>query len=170
MRKPILLLDVDGVLAPGFFGERSDNLDWSFEPIVATDEASGQFRVMLSREMGAALMALDVDIHWLTTWRHHANTQIGPRIGLPQLPVLGDDNEEWPWKVLEVLKMLLRKEGPVFWIDDDALGYVASANLQSYVDDGDLIVICPDPTYGIRRHDIEYIAKVCGSLRRRAGR
>lgn len=60
---------------------------------------------------------------WATTWEHEANEWIGPRIGLPELPVV-----EWPrplrgdpsglhWKTRTLADYAGRR--PFAWIDDE---------------------------------------------------
>lgn len=45
----------------------------------------------LSLEIGHQLAALPCELVWATTWEDEDNVEIGPRIGLPQLPVVS-----WP--------------------------------------------------------------------------
>ena len=82
------------------------------------------FVVCLSPAMGARLAQLAVDIHWVTTWEHRADSAIAPLCGLPSgLPVLSplDEAEEWEldWKFLAVRRSVEGDPRPFVWIDDD---------------------------------------------------
>ena len=83
--RPLLLLDVDGVLNPA---GRSGSGYRRYEAVVA-----GQvYTLLLNRWHGTRLLELaeetGAELTWATTWEQHANAWIGPRIGLPELPVI----------------------------------------------------------------------------------
>jgi len=82
------------------------------------------FVVCLSPAIGARLARLAVDIQWVTTWEHRADSTIAPLCGLPSgLPVLTprDEAESWDldWKLIEVRRAVERDPRPFVWIDDD---------------------------------------------------
>lgn len=74
--RPLLYLDVDGVLSP-------DTPNEGF-----TEHAIGRLTVRISAEHGIWLRNLSTsyDLVWATTWEEHANEHIGPLLGLPPLP------------------------------------------------------------------------------------
>lgn len=126
--KPVLFLDIDGVLIPydpfqlcrpreGLI-EGTEWTDWE-EHIVAFRE--GEKLVALSAEMGTQLASLDVEIRWLTTWNPKANT-IGSLLGLPEsgyaaLPLPFGSR---PWKLHAVKDFVEEEPGrPFIWVDDD---------------------------------------------------
>ncbi|MBV6699026.1 hypothetical protein KV557_18205 [Kitasatospora aureofaciens] len=78
MPKPLLFLDVDGVLNPV-----CPHPDAGFD----THTLLG-YSVLLSARHGAWLRELSAtyELVWATTWEEHANTHIAPAIGLPPLP------------------------------------------------------------------------------------
>lgn len=116
--KPILLLDVDGVLNPFPFDARRSS-DWHFEEFIST-KASGGWTLHISKEMGDALWDLDCDIRWLTTWEDHAHHNIGgPVFGWPTLPVFFKDEGSFFWKADRVKRLLQKPGPPVIWVDDD---------------------------------------------------
>lgn len=88
LTKPILFLDVDGVLNP-------DSKPRFLKPLgfkryrIWDDSGYDRYTVWLNKSHGDWLKSLTdvVDIVWATTWNHHANRAIAGRIGLPQLPV-----------------------------------------------------------------------------------
>lgn len=116
---PLLFLDVDGPILP--FGERSMGCDpWD-------DEVDVQL-ARLDRSLGAQLLALPCRLVWATAWEEDANTEIGPRLGLPELPVViwpdsSDERERedvWfgvHWKTRALVDWA---DGRVFaWVDDE---------------------------------------------------
>ena len=97
---PILFLDVDGPLNPfaakptrrpsGYVTHRLMPAGWTG---TTRGRRPKPLRVWLNPDHGPALTGLPVELVWATTWEHEANRLIGPRIGLPSLPVV-----EWPRK------------------------------------------------------------------------
>ena len=114
--RPLLLIDVDGVLnplgvgpdlvPPGFVAHRLDGL-----------------RVLLAPDHGAWLASLtdEFDLVWSTSWEHDADRLIAERIGLPRgMPVISFTSQTgWTTKLHDVIRFV--GDRPVAWIDD-ALG------------------------------------------------
>jgi hypothetical protein len=127
--RPHLFLDVDGVLNAFELGLSSGTEmfdDFDVHEVEFEFEAGypRTFIVCLSPTMGARIAQLAVDIHWVTTWEHRADSAIAPLCGLPRgLPVLSplDEAEEWDldWKFLAVRRSVERDPRPFVWIDDD---------------------------------------------------
>ncbi|MFG1941419.1 HAD domain-containing protein [Nonomuraea sp. NPDC048826] len=84
--KPLLLLDVDGVLNP------TGHPTPDFRRYRCTI-GSSVYTVHLNQRHGPRLLELALEtgaeLVWATTWEQHANEWIAPRIGLPSLPVIG---------------------------------------------------------------------------------
>jgi hypothetical protein len=84
--RPLLLLDVDGVLnpmgrpAPPDYRSHRCTIDGEVYT-VQLNPAHGRLLLDLAASTGAELV-------WATTWEQHANDWIAPRIGLPALPVI----------------------------------------------------------------------------------
>ena len=85
--KPLLLLDVDGVLIPYAAPEQPIG----FLPYMLPGEW-----VWLSPRHGEWLRPLhdQFQLVWATGWEHHANHLIGPILGLPPLPVIEFPRDE----------------------------------------------------------------------------
>jgi hypothetical protein len=165
-RLPILFLDVDGPLNPfaakpfrrpsGYLAYRMRPAGWTETTFYGRPRS---LRVWLNPDHGAALAGLPVQLVWATTWGHEANRLIGPRIGLPQLPVV-----EWPdkeragtdglfWKTRHLAEYAAGR--PFAWVDDQispvdwrwcAEQYLAPSLLQPV-----------DPRFGLRQKDFATI-------------
>lgn len=144
--KPLLLIDVDGVLNPyplltknGHLPPKARKGETSFayakhklwpEQWIGTRALP----VLLSKEHGKHLAALSelYDLVWATTWENEANRLLAPILDLPELPVI-----EWPagakewiwrtpqhlgsWKTKHIAEWLDKNApgAPWVWVDDD---------------------------------------------------
>jgi hypothetical protein len=111
--RPILLVDVDGVLNPWLAEGCPDGFAlYEFFP--------GE-RVLLSPAHGRLLTSLGsaFELVWATAWEHQANELITPVLAMPELPViefpLSDDLQ------FRKLPAVIRAVGnrPCAWIDDE---------------------------------------------------
>lgn len=95
--RPLLLLDVDGVLLPA-------------RPAPGFD-----------RWVGETLRALAerFELVWATAWEHRANTLLAPRYGLDTLPVieLGSPAGGATYKLASVIEAV--GDSALAWVDDD---------------------------------------------------
>jgi len=112
--RPLLLVDVDGVLNPWRAVECPPGFrEYSFFP--------GE-RVRLSEGHGKLLQDLSgaFELVWATAWEHRANRLICPVIALPELPVI-----EFPLAgthyMFRKLPAVIESVGdrPAAWIDDE---------------------------------------------------
>lgn len=113
--KPILLLDVDGVLNAVTDTDPKTWTDWQI------DRANG-FGIRWSPSMIAALTRISerVEMRWLTTWWDM--TERLDFLGLPPMEV-ANTREEYlsraSWWKLPVAQRVYAEGRPVIWIDDD---------------------------------------------------
>jgi len=111
--RPLLLVDVDGVLNPWAAAACPEGYsEYEFFP--------GE-RVLLCPSHGPMLTSLAsaYDLVWATAWEHNANRLICPVIALPELPVI-----EFPLSGRDILFRKLPAvidavgDRPCAWIDD----------------------------------------------------
>lgn len=140
--RPLLLLDVDGVL--NALGRPVED-----GYVLGSAVAAGRtWPICYSPEVIAHVLRwLDegVDVQWLTTWGEEANAGLHELLGLPQLPVAGTfgdgEEESWTapsvslaeitpaapdqltgrWWKFDVARAAVRAQPdrPVVWVDDD---------------------------------------------------
>ena len=115
---PLLFLDVDGPLLP--FGGN---------PLPGPGEiAAVPHLARLRLDTGPRLAGLPCTLVWATTWLEDANTEIAPRLGLPDLPVVtwpeptaADTHEDqWLglcWKTRILVNWAAGR--PFAWVDDE---------------------------------------------------
>jgi hypothetical protein len=117
-RRPLVFLDVDGVLLP--FGDGA----WGGYGGSPDD---GQLS-RLDLGIGRRLAALECDLVWATTWGVLANVEVAPRIGLGTLPVVTwseptaaqDHEDDWfglHWKTRGITTWAVGR--PFIWVDGE---------------------------------------------------
>lgn len=119
--RPLLLLDVDGVLNPLGVQEAPGFMPYHV----------GGMRVLLSSDHGRWLSELGdwYDLTWATSWERDADL-IAERIGLPTgLPAITfTDQSEWTVKLPDVVRYV--EDRPLAWVDDqvgpDVLAWAAA--------------------------------------------
>ncbi|RLU79252.1 hypothetical protein CTZ27_37035 [Streptomyces griseocarneus] len=129
--RPLLFLDVDGPLNPWDAKPTRRPADYQTHRLRPTGwkphESRKPLRVWLNPSHGPALLALPFELIWATTWGTEANEMIGPRIGLPDLPVVpwptgaGRSRQDTPdgtfWKTAHLVEYAANR--PFAWVDDD---------------------------------------------------
>jgi hypothetical protein len=111
-RKPLLLLDVDGVLIPYAAAEQPAGFE--------QHELMGEL-VWLAPQHGVWLRPLcdRFELVWATGWEHDANRLIAPILGLPALPVIEfPRNADGRFTKLATITRFAAGR-PLVWIDDE---------------------------------------------------
>jgi HAD domain in Swiss Army Knife RNA repair proteins len=114
--RPLLLVDVDGVVCP-YADELADPASMGIEQATV-----GYLRVWLSRDVADHLHRLAelFQLIWCTAWEDHAAEFLAPFLGLPALPVIrfaepGEEDGHWKWPAIEAFV----GDRPFAWIDDE---------------------------------------------------
>jgi len=151
-QRPLLLIDVDGVLNP---------LASKPPPGFGEHRLAG-FLVRLSPQHGQWLLELERDhnfeLVWATSWEHEANDLIGPVIGLPELPVIELFNTQISsgatWKLNAIRDYV--GDRPFAWFDDDigGDGYAWAKRRTRKLNIPTRFIEIP-PLVGLRERDIE---------------
>ena len=97
MSRPLLLLDVDGVLN-AFGGDAEDLAAWTeWSAGWATSDGTA-WPITFAPEVVARLSSWHeegrLELQWLTTWGHDANGELRELLGLPHLDVAGTYQDE----------------------------------------------------------------------------
>lgn len=154
--RPILLLDVDGVLNAVTDTDPRTWSDW------LVSRANG-FPIRWSPAMIAALCRLSerVEMRWLTTWWDM--TERLEFLGLPPMEV-ANTREEYQarggpmhWWKLDVAKRVYAEGRPVIWIDDDLAHDQAALDWGRSLPKGTLLGISPATFRGITPRTIKEI-------------
>ena len=118
LSRPVLLLDVDGVVNK----VRDDPDPEGFRDFQEALCKGSQIRY--SPKMAERIAALEVDLHWLTTWCDDANEHISPLLKVGVLPVVGMEvlrgylGRGW-WKSVAAEEFVVKLGRPFIWVDDD---------------------------------------------------
>lgn len=148
--KPLLLLDVDGVLNPT--GRPTPD----FRRYQCT-VGSTVYTVHLNYRHGARLLELAVEtgaeLVWATTWEQHANEWISPRLGLPPLPVIGmrpdDEGASRHGEMFKTRRVAEYVGGRRFVWFDDQVYQEDDDYLRARQGTGDFLLIHVPPEHGL---------------------
>ena len=154
--RPLVLVDVDGVLnparshAPGYRGQ------WVFPGGLA-------HRLLLNPSHGPLLTELaevaGAELVWASYWRNRANTWVAPRVGLPPLRFVPiprrwrsrtDRSSLGSWKARHVAAWAGHR--PFVWFEDDA---DAVSRLAGQPGLGRHLVVKVDPVIGLTEAHVE---------------
>jgi hypothetical protein len=153
--RPLLLVDVDGVLCPSFVGD----------PLPGYERFDiGAVDVWLSKQHGDWLnhLATWFDLVWATTWEQDAADILAPALGLPlDMPVIEFTSESAnrTWKLTDIEEFV--EDRPFAWIDD-VIG--PDAELWAEMRDFPTLFVHTDPTVGMTQADVTLLEEFAESV------
>ncbi|MGW1534260.1 hypothetical protein [Streptomyces aureus] len=122
MSRPLLYLDVDGPLNP--YAAKPERRPEGYTTIRVALRPGRPLRVWLHPDHGRALLALDYELCWATSWMDAANRWIAPVIGLPELPwvdftgaLFNERPDGVHWKTERIVTHAGGR--PFAWVDDE---------------------------------------------------
>ncbi|MEY3093122.1 MAG: hypothetical protein RIS33_870 [Actinomycetota bacterium] len=117
-QRPLVLLDVDGVLNDLKVLRGTPSEDHDYVP-------SHGYRLAVPKYMPGLIQWLCrvAEVHWCTTWRQRANDELAAHLGISALPVIDDgtNDRHVDWKARaahDVAAQALRDGRRVLWIED----------------------------------------------------
>lgn len=179
MSKPLLLVDVDGVLnsfggpyggQPAPDGYALYQLrDGSFINTAGRPQADGGLRVWLNPDHGWMLLEIAdlVELAWCTAWRESANRYISPAIGLPELPVVPLPDgwqtlNEHRWKIPGVEEYACGRA--LAWFDDEFSVADDAWAAKRTACGAPTLLAHIDPMDGLQQRDVDTVAEWAGRL------
>jgi hypothetical protein len=113
VRRPFLLVDIDGVLNP--WGPDEPEGLHGAQPVPEGDEP---LRLAAIHGESPRELSAPFDLAWATAWGSSVNTLLGPTLGLPELPAVAMPPAPFPPedKIPAIAEFVGAR--PVAWVDD----------------------------------------------------
>lgn len=174
--KPLLLLDIDGVLNlfPRAMSVKQrvkgdpypEIRDHEVHVVRLSDEQEHPYRLRIATDVAVLIEQLveHFDIRWYTMWNEAANRVFAPLAGIPEFPVFecdwvegrktywASDAPEWMDKHVWIAKTPLIEghvgQRPFLWIDDDS-EVVDTMYLEAHANVGPFQIITVAPHSGL---------------------
>jgi hypothetical protein len=173
MTRPILLLDVDGVI--NCFGTiwTEEYEAEHFDGGCARMSDEGHFSLRVRHETGVLLRELAevFDVVWCTAWEERAHPQFQQWLGLPEEPWPHISFQDWngrlangrSWKAPWVDEWATDR-GPIAWLDDDlGLEDARWASLRSE-HHAPTMLERTRPAQGLVRHHVDRLKDFAGTV------
>jgi hypothetical protein len=158
-RRPLILVDVDGVLNVLAGAKRRRHLAYHHGWIQKRVDVGGlTFRLFVNPQFGGWLRKLAADtgaeLAWGTTWEEYANLCVGPLVGLPRLPVAPVTDWESPSRRRHKAHGLVpwTQGRPFVWFDDEPDAAEVTAHLAG---DQPHLVVHVDESTGLTEEHVD---------------
>ena len=161
--RPLLLVDVDGVVCP-YADELADPAAHGLELTTV-----GYARAWFSDRIAERLQRLSTSFQliWCTAWEDQAATFLAPLLRIPGLPVIhfdepaADEDGHWKWPAIEAFA----RDRPFAWIDDE-LGRDDYARAARHP--APTLLVRIDGTCGLEEVHVEQLVAFAESVRARS--
>jgi hypothetical protein len=183
--RPLILLDVDGVL--NILSDDDAPASWDLVRKGRATAEGSSYPITWAPDVVEAIKGwLDAgaDVQWLTTWGHDANRSLRELLGLPELPVAGTYDHEpagvpdddgpshaavapaapdpltGQWWKYDVVQRILREQPKrtVIWIDDELL---RAQEFRRWADEHPHVhAIGPDGDLGLTADDLAAVEEL----------
>jgi hypothetical protein len=160
-QKPLILLDVDGVI--NFIGRPGGNALANNKAANIATSDKRVFRIQWSTILIDEInrWSTVAEIRWLTTWDEDARKCLAPVLGINEFPLARDPLrklEKWDAAYENVVDSPDRK---LIWIDDDMSYFKMmarrSSNMKHVLERGNVAFVEPDIQTGLTKDDIDMI-------------
>ena len=155
--RPLLLLDVDGVL--NIYGAVARPPGFTDHDLFPSDDEP--VRLNLAHGAWISEMLATVDIAWATSWNDEANRLLAPLLGIPPLPVVGMPRP--PFEPGDKVPRIDAYAGdrPAAWIDDlhTPVAFEWAAARPSAT-----LLITADPAVGLTRDAVDRVLAWASTL------
>lgn len=174
-QKPVLLLDIDGVLN----ATATKVPDWIWPAHTWTRQHIDGFQITSSSRVVDFLTQVHDDglaeIRWHTTWQDRA-LHVGEQLGLPEFAV--QECPEWPptselvafwfrenwptwWKYKAAERVLTEEKRKLVWVDDDLFENLSAPRRQAMKSLGKVLLVNPIRQTGL---DAGGLKRISGQL------
>lgn len=156
--RPLLLLDVDGVLNP--YAAAACPPGYAEHELFPGEEA---VRVCAAHGRWLAELATAFELVWATAWGEEANRLLAPLLRIPELPVIGFPPV--PFRPRDKVPAIAGYAGPrpLAWIDDE---FTAEARAWAGGRSAPTLLVGADPAEGLTRSAVDRCLRwaevVCG--------
>lgn len=147
--RPLLLLDVDGVLNP--YGAARPPAGYADHDLFAGEEP---VRVNPLHGAWIAQAGSILDVAWASSWNEEANTLLAPLLRLSPLPVVTMPAPPFHADEKVTVVAAYAQQRPVAWIDDlhSARAYRWAADRTSAT-----LLVTTDPSIGLTRGSVDHV-------------
>ncbi|WP_030490616.1 HAD domain-containing protein [Micromonospora chokoriensis] len=158
MDRPLLLLDVDGVLNP--YGTSQPPAGYAEHHLFP-----GEDPVRVNPTHGAWISEASavLDIAWATSWNDEANQLLAPLLRITPLPVITMPPAPFhPSDKIPIIAAYAQQR-PAAWIDDL---HTPQAHIWAAARSSPTLLITADPTIGLTRSSIDHVMAWAKALQR----